>query len=107
MDILKNFEEYEAYKVEDLAAQLPNLMGVALVGGELIGFDGEFYDGERGNDHNMVKSGLDFDTWDDLHNSISFVRLVPESMIALVSGLRVDADTLDTIEAFGYTIEEY
>lgn len=107
MDILKNFEEYEAYKVDDLAEQLSNLMGVAVVDGELIGFDGEFYDGERGNDHNMIKSGLDFGTWNDLHNTIAFVRLVPESMIALVSGLCVDEDVLNTIEEFGYTIEEY
>jgi alpha-acetolactate decarboxylase len=107
MDILKNFEEYEAYKIGDLTEQLSNLMGVAVVDGELIGFDGEFYDGERGNDHNIIKSGLDFDTWDDLHNAIAFVRLVPESMIALVSGLCVDDDILNTIKEFGYTIEEY
>lgn len=107
MDILKNFEEYEAYKVEDLAEQLNDLMGVADVNGELIGFDGEFYDGMRGNDHNMVKSGLGFDTWAELHNAVKFVRLVPESMIALVSGLRVADDVLATIEEFGYTIEEY
>lgn len=107
MDILKNFEEYEAYKVEDLSEQLNNLMGVAVVDGELIGFDGEFYDGMRGNDHNMIKSGLAFDTWTELHNAVKFVRLVPESMIALVSGLRVDDDVLATIEEFGYTIEEY
>lgn len=107
MDILKNFEEYEAYKVDDLMDQLNNLMGVAVVDGELIGFDGEFYDGERGNDHNMVKSGLGFETWEQLHNAIKFVRLVPESMIALVSGLSVGDDVLRVVEEFGYTIEEY
>lgn len=107
MDILNNFEEYEAYKIEDLMEQLNNLMGVALVDGELIGFDGEFYDGMRGNDHNMVKSGLGFETWEQLHNAIKFVRLVPESMIALVSGLSVGDDVLRVVEEFGYTIEEY
>lgn len=107
MDILNNFEEYEAYKIEDLMGQLNNLMGVAVVDGELIGFDGEFYDGMRGNDHNMIKSGLGFETWEQLHNAIKFVRLVPESMIALVSGLSVGDDVLNTIEEFGYSIEEY
>ena len=107
MDILKNFEDYEAYKVDDLMEQLNNLMGVAVVNDELIGFDGEFYDGERGNDHNMIKSGLGFETWEELHNAIKFVRLVPESMIALVSGLRVGDSVLSIIEKFGYSIEEY
>lgn len=107
MDILDNFEEYEAYKIEDLMGQLNNLMGVAVVDGEIIGFDGEFYDGERGNDHNMIKSGLGFETWEELHNAVRFVRLVPESMIALVSGLSVGDDVLRVVEEFGYTIEEY
>ena len=107
MDILKNFEEYEAYRVEDLMEQLNNLMGVAVVDGELIGFDGEFYDGMRGNDHNMIKSGLGFETWEELHNTIKFIRLVPESMIALVSGLVVDDNILSVVKEFGYSIEEY
>lgn len=107
MDILKNFEEYEAYKVENLMEQLNNLMGLAVVNGDVIGFDGEFYDGMRGNDHNIVKSGLGFDTWEELHNAIRFVRLVPESMIALVSGLSVGDDVLRVVEEFGYSIEEY
>lgn len=107
MDILNNFESYEAYKITNLMEQLDNLMGVAVVDGDVIGFDGEFYDGERGNDHNMIKSGLEFETWEELHNTIKFVRLVPESMIALVSGLSVGDDVLDTIEEFGYSIEEY
>lgn len=107
MDILKNFEEYEAYKVDDLSEQLNNLMGVAVVDGDVIGFDGEFYDGMRGNDHNMVKSGLGFETWEQLHNAVRFVRLVPESMIALVSGLSIGDDVLRVVEEFGYTIEEY
>ena len=107
MDILKNFEEYEAYRVEDLMEQLNNLMGVAVVDGELIGFDGEFYDGMRGNDHNMIKSGLGFETWEELHNTIKFIRLVPESMIALVSGLVVDDNVLSVVKEFGYSIEEY
>ena len=107
MDILKSFEDYEAYKVDDLMEQLNNLIGVAVVDGELIGFDGEFYDGDRGNDHNMIKSGLDFETWEELHNTIKFVRLVPESMTALVSGLSVGDNVLSVIEGFGYTIEEY
>lgn len=107
MDILKNFEEYEAYKIDDLMGQINNLMGVAVVDGELIGFDGGFYDGMRGNDHNMVKSGLGFGTWEQLHSTIKFVRLVPESMIALISGLSVGEDVLNIIEEFGYSIEEY
>ena len=107
MDMLKNFEDYEAYKVTDLVAQLPELMGMALLGGELIGFDGEFYDGIRGSDHNAILSGLEFNSWEELHNSIPFVRLVPESMTALVSGLSVDTSILETIKDYGYTVEEY
>ena len=107
MDMLKNFEDYEAYKITDLAAQLPELMGMALLGGELIGFDGEFYDGMRGTDHNAILSGLEFNSWEELHNNIPLVRLVPESMTALISGLSVDTSILETIKDYGYTVEEY
>lgn len=107
MNMLKNFEDYEAYKVTDLVVQLPELMGMALLGGELIGFDGEFYDGMRGTDHNAILSGLEFNSWEELHNNIPFVRLVPESMTALISGLSVDTSILETIKDYGYTVEEY
>ena len=105
--MLDNFEEYEAYVINDVMESLDNLMGIAIIDGEMVGFDGEFYDGVRGNDHNMIKSGLEFDTWEDLHNAIPFVRLVPESMTALVKGLSVGNEVLEAVKAYGYTVEAY
>ena len=43
----------------------------------------------------------------NLHNTVKFIRLVPESGVALVSGLQVSDDTLNQVEAYGYTIENY
>ena len=101
------FEEYEYTEVTNLADELPNLIGLLEYNGTLYGFDGGYFDGVRGIDHNSILSGLRFNTWDDLHNNVKFIRLVPESGVALVSGLQVSDDTLTQVGQYGYTIENY
>lgn len=101
------FEDYEYMEVTDIQDQLPNLIGLLEYNGTLYGFDGGYFDGVRGIDHNSILSGLRFNTWDDLHNNVKFIRLVPESGVALVSGLSLSSDTLNHVEQYGYTIENY
>lgn len=101
------FEDYEYIEVTNLPDELPNLIGLLEYNGKLYGFDGGFFDGVRGIDHNSILSGLRFNTWTDLHNNVKFVRLVPENQTALISGLLVSDDTLTQVEQYGYTIENY
>ena len=69
---------------------------------------GEYCDGIRGVDHNTLLNELDNSaTYEELHQNYKIARLVPESMIALVSGLQLDTDKLDMLKAYGYTIENY
>ena len=69
---------------------------------------GEYCDGIRGVDHNVLLNELDHSTnYNELHQNYQVARLVPESMIALISGLQLDRDKLDTLKAYGYTIENY
>lgn len=101
------FEDYEYYQVTNVADQIDNLMGLLEYNGTLYGFDGGFCDGVRGIDHNSILSGLRFNTWNELHNTVKFIRLVPESGVALVSGLSLSSETLEAVEQAGYTIENY
>lgn len=51
---------------------------------------GEFYDGIRNLDHNSIKSRFEPKTsWKQLHDTYNFIRLVPETKTALVSGSQV------------------
>lgn len=69
---------------------------------------GEFYEGIRGTDHATLLNVLpNSDSYTALHNNYKVARLVPESMIALVSGLRLDNDMLELLMEYGYSIEEY
>jgi len=69
---------------------------------------GEYCDGIRGVDHNTLLNELDNSaTYEELHQNYKIARLVPESMIALVSGLQLDTDKLDILKAYGYSIENY
>lgn len=69
---------------------------------------GEYCDGIRSIDHNILLDELDHSaTYEELHQHYAVARLVPESMTALVSGLQLDADKLDTLKAYGYTVENY
>lgn len=69
---------------------------------------GEYYDGIRGTDHRTLLDELDNSaTYEELHQNYKVARLVPESMTALVSGLQLDADKIDLLKEYGYTIENY
>ena len=69
---------------------------------------GEYYDGVRSVDHNTLLNELNHSaTYEELHQNYKVARLVPESMIALVSGLQLDPDKLDLLKEYGYTIENY
>jgi len=69
---------------------------------------GEYCDGLRGTDHNTLLDELDHSsTYEELHQNYKVARLVPESMMALVSGLQLDADKLDLLKEYGYTVESY
>lgn len=48
--------------------------------------DGCFCDGMRGEDHNVLKSCFDDTvTWKNIHDSYNVIRLVPETLDALIS----------------------
>ena len=69
---------------------------------------GEYYDGLRGTDHRVLLDELDnSSTYEELHQHYAIARLVPESMTALVSGLQLDADKLDLLRDYGYSIQKY
>ena len=69
---------------------------------------GEYCDGLRGTDHRVLLDELDnSSTYEELHQHYAIARLVPESMTALVSGLQLDADKIDLLKEYGYTIENY
>ena len=69
---------------------------------------GEFCDGIRGNDHNILRNELpNSDTYENLHNHYAIARLVPETKTALVSGLQLSPKNLKKLISFGYTIEKY
>lgn len=69
---------------------------------------GEYCDGYRGTDHRTLLDELDNSaTYEELHQHYAVARLVPESMTALVSGLQLDADKIDLLKEYGYTIEKY
>lgn len=105
---LEMFEDYEYTTGNINDIKLMESIGlIELNDGDVISFDGGFCDGVRGVDHNNVLSGLGFDSWEELHNNVSFVRLVPESMTALVSGKMLSGDILEVAESFGYVVEEY
>jgi len=69
---------------------------------------GEYCDGLRGTDHRTLLDELDNSaTYEELHQNYAVARLVPESMMALVSGLQLDPDKLDLLKEYGYTIQNY
>ena len=69
---------------------------------------GDFCDGIRGTDHNIIRGELpNSDTYEELHNHYAVARLVPETKTALVSGLQLSQKNLKKLISFGYDIEEY
>lgn len=59
---------------------------------------GEFYDGIRNLDHNSIKSRFEPETsWKQLHDTYNFIRLVPETKTALISGSQVISENVKNI----------
>lgn len=75
--------------------------------GSLI--NGEFYDGVRNLDHNSLKSRFEPETsWKQLHNTYNFVRLVPETKTALISGSQAVTENIkEMLNLSNYEIEVY
>lgn len=75
--------------------------------------DGGFDCGSRGEDHRMIECLMESDRydnhfWDDVHIQLNVVRLVPESMIALISkGQQLTKKQLTIINKTEYLVEEY
>lgn len=69
---------------------------------------GEFCDGIRGNDHNIITGELpNSSNYEELHQHYAIARLVPETKTALVSGLQLSPKNLKKLISFGYDIEKY
>ena len=69
---------------------------------------GEFCDGIRGTDHNVLRGELpNSDTYEMLHSHYAIARLVPETKTALVSGLQLSDSSIKQLTNYGYTIEKY
>jgi hypothetical protein len=79
--------------------------------GEMI--DGGFDCGSRGEDHRMIECFMDSDRyddnfWNDVHDQLKVVRLVPETMYALIAvDQELTKEQLNIIKEAGYEIEEY
>lgn len=79
--------------------------------GQMI--SGDFDCGMRGTDHRMIEciaegDRYDNDFWDNVHANFNLVRLVPETMIALITvGQEITAIQEEMLESAGYELEEY
>jgi hypothetical protein len=75
--------------------------------------DGVFDSGIRGEDHRMIECLMETDRydenfWDDVHSQLGVVRLVPETMYALIAkGQQLTKQQLNIINKAGYEVEEY
>ena len=70
--------------------------------------DGEFDCGERGLDHNGLKSLFPNLSWREIHMTYSLIRLVPETRSALVAkGQQITSDQKNLLKEAGYKIEAY
>jgi len=71
--------------------------------------NGEFYDGIRNLDHNNIKSRFEPETsWKQLHDTYNFIRLVPETKMALISGSQVVSENIQNmLNSSSYEIETY
>lgn len=75
--------------------------------------DGMFDYGSRSEDHRMIEclmesNRYDNNFWNDVHNQLGVVRLVPESMIALIiQGQELTNEQSTIINKWGYDVEEY
>ena len=70
--------------------------------------DGEFDCGIRGDDHNELLDYFDGMTWEELHQRLNIVRLVPETKFALISkGQKLNQDQQDILNNSSYQVAEY
>lgn len=101
-------DEMESLLIDD-GIELTDDLGQAIyLFNNGIMISGEYCDGYRGTDHRTLLDELDNSTtYEELHQHYAVARLVPESMTALVSGLQLDADKIDLLREYGYTIESY
>ena len=97
---LKEFTE-DAATTEDINEAI-----FIMKDGTLI--DGEFDCGIRGNDHNELLSYFDGMTWEELHQQLNIVRLVPETKFALIGkGQELNQDQQDLLNNSNYQVAEY
>lgn len=74
---------------------------------------GDFDCGMRGTDHRMIECFMESDRydnnfWDDVHEQLKVVRLVPETRFALIAeGQEITSEQLEIINDQGYEIEIY
>ena len=70
---------------------------------------GEYYDGIRNLDHNSIKSRFEPKTsWKQLHDTYNFIRLVPETKMALVSDSQVVSKNIkNMLNSSNYETEVY
>ena len=70
--------------------------------------DGEFDCGIRGDDHNELLDYFDGMTWEELHQQLDIVRLVPETKFALIGkGQELNQDQQDLLNNSDYQVAEY
>ena len=71
--------------------------------------NGEFYDGIRNLDHNNIKSRFEPETsWKQLQDTYNFIRLVPETKTALISGSQVVPENIkNMLNSSNYETEVY
>lgn len=101
-------DEMESLFIDDGIELTDNLGQAIYLFNNGIMVSGEYCDGYRGTDHRTLLDELDnSSTYEELHQHYKVARLVPESMTALVSGLQLDADKIDLLKEYGYTIESY
>ena len=101
-------EEMQQLLIDDGIELTDNLGQAIYLFNNGLMISGEYCDGLRGTDHNTLLNELDHSaTYEELHQNYKVARLVPESMIALVSGLQLDNDKVNMLKDYGYTIENY
>lgn len=97
---LKEFME-DATTTEDI-----NQAIFIMKDGTLI--DGEFDCGIRGDDHNELLDYFNGMNWEELHQQLDIVRLVPETKFALIGkGQELNQVQQDLLNDSNYQIAEY
>ena len=103
IDIEANLKEFmeDAVTTEDI-----NQAIFIMKDGTLI--DGEFDCGIRGDDHNELLDYFDDMDWEELHQQLNIVRLVPETKYALIGkGQELNQAQRDLLNNSDYQVAEY